>query len=206
MSALFLLALAASTPAADVDVTSPALDAVVEQALALELELEDDGACQGEPTKRKRKRRRNRQQQSMGSGGAFGVGLQLGWPSGITLKYRLGGGQAVQAAIGVGGGAALVLTVDYVWHFFQITSIEPGYLDLYIGGGLFVGLLPFGFVRGPFYDFGVPIGLGVEVPFGVSWTFHRLPLDLYLELAPVLGVFPWPFLDFKGSLGFRFYF
>jgi len=207
----------AGAPAAPVasDAGDPVLEQAVDQAvdqalgLHLESELASDGACQA-PRRRNRNRNRNRNRSSGGqAGGSFGLGIQLGWPTGLAGMFRLGADQGVQFAVGFGGGAAIVGSVDYVWEFFQLTSIEPGHLGLYVGGGIFAGLIPVGYyyVGRPYYAGGsFPVLFGLEVPFGLRWRFHRLPVDIFGEIAPTISVFPGLGFGFKGSLGARFYF
>jgi hypothetical protein len=179
--------------------TSVALDGAVDQALALELDSDfaDDGSCQG--------RRRNR---SGGGqvGGGFGIGLQLGIPTGVTGYFGLGGGQAVQFAVGFGGGSLLLGRIDYTLHF-PIVSVDPGTIDLYVGGGVFVGAFPyFGYYYfgNPFFV--SPLLVGLEVPLGARWRFHRLPIDLFIELVPAISVLPGLGFGLGGALGGRFYF
>lgn len=198
--ALFVGALFASAPAFADDTV--ALDAAVDGALALELdsELADDGACQN--------RRRNRGGGGgVSSGGEFGLGLQLGLPTGLTGYFGLGAGQAVQFSVGFGGGSLLLGRVDYTLHF-NLVSADPGSLGLYVGGGVFIGAFPFGFgyfpIGSPFFV--SPLLLGLEVPLGARWRFHRLPLDIFLELVPAVSVLPGLGFGINGALGARFYF
>lgn len=203
---------AASTDAL-APIVTPDAAAAVERALELQLdsELIEQGACQ--TPRRKRNRNRGRQRSGGGgaqSGGAFGLGLQLGWPTGLAGMFRLGADQGVQFALGFGGGAAFIGSVDYVWEFFQLTSIDPGHLSLYVGGGLFVGAFPFGFgyvnVGTPYAGRQFPLLVGIEVPFGLRWRFHRLPIDIFGEVAPTVSVLPGFGFSFRGALGARFYF
>lgn len=155
-------------------------------------------------------RRRDRPQ-SAGAGlrppgGAFGLGINLGWPTGLAGKYYLTHDQGITFGVGFGGPAFLGAYVDYVWAPTSLVNVAPGTLYPYIGGGVFAGAFPY---RQPFfapYLGNFPLLLGAEVPLGLAWNFAALPLDIYLEIAPGLQVFPGLDFGFRGSLGFRYYF
>lgn len=154
-------------------------------------------------------RRRDRPAASSGvglrpPGGPLGLGLNLGWPTGLAGKYYLTHDQGITFGVGFGGHSVLGGYVDYVWAPTALIQIAPGTLYPYIGGGLFLGLYSAGYGFGRFNDF--PLVFGAEVPLGIAWNFAALPLDLYLELAPGLAVLPGIGFGARGSLGIRYYF
>lgn len=137
--------------------------------------------------------------------GPLGLGLNLGWPTGLAGKYYLTDNQGITFGVGVGGPAWIGGYVDYVWAPVALVNIEPGTLYPYIGGGVFLGAFPY---RNPFLSYlgNIPLLLGAEMPLGLTWNFTALPLDIYLEAAPGLAVFPALDFGIRGSLGFRYYF
>lgn len=48
--------------------------------------------------------------------------------------------------------------------------------------------------------------LGVRGNFGISWLPRKAPMDVFLELAPIVNLFPVAFFDVNAGLGTRFYF
>jgi hypothetical protein len=48
--------------------------------------------------------------------------------------------------------------------------------------------------------------VGIRGNFGISWLPRRAPMDVFLELAPVVNIFPDMFVDINLGLGSRFYF
>lgn len=139
-------------------------------------------------------------------GGPLGLGLSLGSPTGLAGKYYLTNDQGLSFALGFGGYGYLGGHVDYVWAPTSLINVAPGTLYPYIGGGVFVGV---GLYRNPWlapYWAGLPLGLGAELPLGLGWNFAALPLDLFIEIAPMLSLFPGIDFFFRGALGFRYYF
>lgn len=139
-------------------------------------------------------------------GGPLGLGLNLGWPTGLAGKYYLTNDQGLTFGLGFGGASVLGGYLDYVWAPTALVNIAPGTLYPYIGGGVFVGIFPL-YYGNPFGRFvAFPFVLGAEIPLGLAWNFAALPVDIYLELAPGIAVLPGLDFGIRGSLGFRYYF
>ena len=47
--------------------------------------------------------------------------------------------------------------------------------------------------------------LGVRVPFGISYLFADMPIDLFFEIVPILDLVPDTDLDLNAAIGARFY-
>jgi hypothetical protein len=45
----------------------------------------------------------------------------------------------------------------------------------------------------------------VRIPLGLSWVAAKAPLDVFLELAPVLDLAPGTDLDLDAAIGVRFW-
>ena len=90
-----------------------------------------------------------------------------------------------------------------------ITGIEihPG---ASIGPGLFIALFnanSYGFGFGYYYggNYGL-FGFGARMPLGLNLRFSAAPIEVYLELDPMLLVFPGVDFNIGASLGFRWFF
>ena len=118
----------------------------------------------------------------------FGLGLELGEPTGLNGKYFLSGSTALDFGVGwiyrhYYYGDGLHLYGDVLWHPTSLVSTAAFELPLYIG----VGLRYWDF---DYCDRGVcgygGSTLGIRVPVGISFDFNNVPLDIFLQLVPVL--------------------
>lgn len=147
-----------------------------------------------------------------------GLGLQVGSPTAITIKF--GGVQETGFVIGVGAGfrygrfandfdTSLSIHADYLIHVATLVRAEQVALTAYIGPGLWLSLFGDGYYFGNSFrytPFGTFFGLGVRLPIGLSLGFNSAPIEIYLELDPALFVFPSVGFGVGASLGFRWHF
>jgi len=136
--------------------------------------------------------------------GAFGVGIIVGEPIGITAKLYLTDDRAVQGAVGsafIGGG--LQLHADYVFHPYILQSRDSFVLPVYVGPG--VRLIDYNDGRDS-----SAFALGVRGVVGMLFDFKNEPIDVFFEIAPVLE---YKFssgagfqLSFNAGIGIRYYF
>lgn len=140
----------------------------------------------------------------------FGVGLELGAPTGLTGKYFLSGDRALDFGIGEVFNSfnryGLHIYADYLWHPASLLSTEAFELPFYIGVG------------GRFWSFedrdvqGNPSAsaFGFRVPIGVSFDFNTVPLDVFVQVVPVLDFYSGyrhsVYIDFDASIGIRYWF
>lgn len=142
----------------------------------------------------------------------FGLGLELGAPTGITGKYFLSSDRALDFGIGdiynYFDRSGLHIYGDYLWHPVSLLSSEAFELPFYIGVG------------GRFWSFDDHRGngivdsasaIGLRVPVGVSFDFNTVPLDIFVQVVPVLDFFSGyaahsVYLDIDASLGIRYWF
>jgi hypothetical protein len=162
-----------------------------------------------------------RSQQGFSSGGAsdfqankkFGLGLELGEPSGLNGKYFLSSSHALDFGVGYiyhdyYGDDGIHLYADYLWHPLVLAKADAFELPLYIGVG------------GRFWQFDYACdrfgcdtasAIGVRVPVGISFDFNRSPIDIFVQLVPTLDFFR-SYRDhdvhfgIDGSVGVRFWF
>lgn len=142
----------------------------------------------------------------------FGIGLELGEPTGLTGKLFIAPSNAIDFGLGEQyhhyyGGDGLHVYLDYLWHPAVLTRAEGFDLPFYVGiGG-----------RIWFFDYDcagrVCTGaeaFGVRVPLGISFDFRRVPLDIFIQAVPTLDFFRDYrhdiFLDIDFSVGVRFWF
>lgn len=141
----------------------------------------------------------------------LGIGGMLGSPTGFSLKYFF----HKQHAIDFGTGfqwfydPALGIHVDYKFHLY-LAKPEAFELALFFGAG---PKLLIWFNDHCHYYWGGKshcresyVGFGVRFPVGVSFHFNKLPLDVFIEAAPVVGFYPWLGVFVDGGAGVRYYF
>ena len=125
----------------------------------------------------------------------FGMGLILGEPTGLSAKLWTSGDNAFDfaAAWSFKGDGNLLLQADYVWHFFELMPVPSGKLPLYIGIGGRVVLAD-------------DPSFGIRVPIGIDYLFADAPIDIFLELVPILDLSPETDFGVGGGLGIRYWF
>lgn len=155
---------------------------------------------------------------SSGGGGAlsgFGIGLQVGTPTALTLKFGAQNNTNIVLGIGAGIGYrgsffGLHLHGDYL--FTAATLVNNGDINLsaYLGPGLWIALFnanSYGFGFGYYYGGNYALfGFGARMPLGLNLRFSAAPIEVYLELDPMLLVFPGIDFNIGASLGFRWFF
>lgn len=122
------------------------------------------------------------------------AGIMLGEPTGLSAKLWTGEAAALDAALAwsfVQEGR-FYLHVDYQQHF-DLGQPDAGRL-LFFGG-----------LGGKLY-LGEELALGARVPLGVLYELEPVPIELFLELAPGINIFPATVFDFGGGLGVRYRF
>jgi hypothetical protein len=119
---------------------------------------------------------------------SWGLGLMLGEPTGFSIKRYLGR-DAVHVYLGGAYGPGVRFGADYLFGVAQVLNGGNAWLDLFVGGGAFVGAL-----RGPCDGINNWQGtcngdgyLGARMPFGMELRFRNAPLSIGLEVAPGLA-------------------
>lgn len=125
-----------------------------------------------------------------------GIGIVVGEPTGISAKWRLREENAFDAAAAWSFGGrkdALQLHVDYLRHRYGMFRPDRGKLPWYYGiGGRVV--------------FGDKAVLGIRIPLGLAYEFAADPIDLFIEIVPVLDLAPSTDFHLNGAIGGRFWF
>ena len=123
----------------------------------------------------------------------FGIGVILGEPTGLSAKLYTGSNNAFDfaAAWSFKGSGHLLLQADYVWHS-SLTRASSGELMLYYGiGGRVI------FQDDPRF--------GARIPVGLDYQFTTAPIDIFVELVPILDLAPSTNFNLGGGIGVRFW-
>jgi hypothetical protein len=150
----------------------------------------------------------------------FGLGLEVGEPTGLTGKVFLSPRGALDFGVGYiyshyyyGDGGHVYL--DYLAHPVSLASTPSFELPFYIGGGL----------RFWNFDYCDPMpnpdvcyrgsAVGIRIPLGLALDFNNVPLDIFLQLVPTFDFLSGDYYDhfddrnhfgFDVSAGIRFWF
>ncbi len=124
----------------------------------------------------------------------LGLGVLIGEPTGLSAKMWTSEKTAVDAGVAWSflGTGFLHLHADMLFHSYAI-DVDKGKLPLYFGVGAKLVLAS-------------NLGLGVRVPLGIAYLFESAPVDIFVELVPVLDLVPATDISFEGGIGVRYFF
>ena len=123
----------------------------------------------------------------------FGLGVILGEPTGVSGKSWVSQRNAVDGGLAwsFGDNGSIHIHADYLWHFGgTIESSER--ITPYVGVGARVAA----------GNGGV---FGIRVPVGLVWWPRNAPIDVFVELVPIVDLAPATELRANGGVGVRFY-
>lgn len=142
----------------------------------------------------------------------FGLGLAVGYPTGLTAKYYLSrkGGHALEGTVATAsydfnnrGGAYFHL--NYMWHPDTLID-EPDFsMPWHVGIGGLVWSRYWGYVGRNDVWYG-QTAFGVRAPIGLDFNLKKVPLQFFLDAAANVYLSPATWVDIGGSLGGRYYF
>lgn len=127
----------------------------------------------------------------------IGVGLKLGEPTGLTLKYWLNTRNALDFTLGAAvfnSNSRVNINVNYLYHYDNVIKTRED-VSLFLGFGARLVSKKHGNS-----SFGIR-GVG-----GVAWYSDKYPIEVFLEAAPVFRLFPTTGIDFDMAIGARYYF
>jgi Protein of unknown function (DUF3996) len=142
----------------------------------------------------------------------FGLGIELGEPTSLNGKYFLSADRALDFGIGTiynyFDRSGFHIYGDYLWHPVSLISNEAFELPLYVGIG---GRLWSFEDRTDPNNHDNAFALGFRVPVGVSFDFNTVPIDIFVQVVPVLDFFSGytrhsVYVDFDASIGVRYWF
>ena len=131
-----------------------------------------------------------------------GLGIMLGEPTGISFKLwnRQTTAWDAGAAWSFVGGKYFQIHGDFLLHNFNLFRVDTGRMAFFYGVG---ARIKFGSTT----DSGdTKTVLSLRVPVGISYEFEKTPIELFLEVAPMLNLTPATEVDIAGGVGFRYYF
>lgn len=142
----------------------------------------------GEGEGRRRQRGARGRTKGFQANKTFGLGLELGQPTGLNGKYFLSESGALDFGIGwiyrhYYYGDGFHLYADYLWHPTSLVSASAFELPLYIGAGL--RYWDFDYCDRGICTYGGS-AIGIRVPVGISFDFNNVPLDIFIQLVPVI--------------------
>ena len=125
----------------------------------------------------------------------LGLGVILGEPSGISGKSWLAKKTALAGAVAwsLENEEALHLHLDHLFHDFDSMPVEQGTLALYYGFG--------GRIK-----FADESTISIRIPIGLNYLFATAPMDLFLEVVPMLDLIPRTEVNLNGGIGIRYFF
>lgn len=134
------------------------------------------------------------------SAGSWGVGIQFGEPSGLSVKRYNPGAMSFDALLAWDLDDFLFVNVHGLWEK-RMAGLAP--LNVYYGPGAFIGIID----RGPkrfFNDSDEEVALGISGTVGLNYYIDQF--EIYLQLTPRLQLIEETDADVGGGLGFRFFF
>jgi len=130
----------------------------------------------------------------------LGIGLIIGEPTGLSLKYWLSEDRAIDAAAAwsFSGKDSFQFHADYLIHRFDIFDADEvsGKMPLYYGLG----------ARIKEKDKDDHTAFGIRIPLGITYLFADAPFDLFAEIVPIVDLAPDVDVDLNAAIGLRFYF
>jgi hypothetical protein len=126
---------------------------------------------------------------------AFGVGAILGEPIGGSFKAWVTDSTAIDAGIAYASydDDGWQLHADYLFHQFDWLSAGSGRLPVYYGVG----------ARLKFAD---DTHVGIRAPIGISYMLDNAPVDIFVEVAPIMDFTPNWRVEWSGAIGARYWF
>lgn len=127
----------------------------------------------------------------------FGAGIIVGEPTGVSVKGWLSPTTAIDAGLAwsMVHETSFHVHADYLIHAFHAFETEEE-IPLYYGIG---GRIKTG-------ENGEDARFGVRMVIGVDYMFRDAPIDIFLEVAPILDLTPATELQMNAGLGARFWF
>lgn len=134
----------------------------------------------------------------------FGMGIIVGEPAGLSLKNWTSRTTAVAGAFAwaFDPNTSFHIHADYLFHEYDIFRPESGRLPLYYGLGARVKFDDRD--RGRRRE--TKTRVGARIPLGMNYHFERAPVDLFLELVPIVDVAPKTDVSVNAAIGARYFF
>lgn len=132
--------------------------------------------------------------------GNFGVGARIGVPTGLSVKFWNDPNRSldISAAWSTGHSdnvSRLLLQADYVFYNYDALDLDLENIDapLYYGLGAQIRT-------------GQDSETGIRIPIGIDFIFQEAPLDMFIEIAPTVNLFPSTWFEVNGGVGIHYFF
>lgn len=133
------------------------------------------------------------------SAGSWGLGIQIGEPSGLTIKRYNPSRMSFDALLAWDLDNFFFINIHGLWEK-RLGSDLP--LNFYYGPGAFVGIIEKGSLRAA--NENNEIALGISGNIGLNYYIDKF--ELYIQATPRLRLIDETDADIGGGLGFRFFF
>ncbi len=146
-------------------------------------------------------------------GKSFGIGFSIGEPTAVSARIWT----SRQNSWDIGVGSSWIgnphVHADYLWHFNDAFNSRIVSLYAGVGGVLGAGDRDDGwfvvYKRGKkeerWYNGDDDFAIAAKGVFGLNIIPRNTPLDIFLEIDPVIGLSPGFGFDIMPALGIRFY-
>ena len=129
----------------------------------------------------------------------IGLGVIVGEPTGISAKIWTTGWTALQFGLAWRSGdlffgTRVRMSGDYLWHSFEsIRSTEQFPVFYGVGGEIASG------GRNQAW-------LGIRGVAGITWLARKAPIDVFIQVTPVMILIPSTEFEMGGGIGIRYFF
>lgn len=147
-------------------------------------------------------------------GGPFGLGIVLGDPSALTVKYWMDRNRALDGGLAFNFDKWVLLYGDWTTHFhgaFGHANSFTSALSPYVGlcGVMVISNKSEAETRREKYfseTSSSKFAFGLRIPLGLEWKPNNLPIGIFAEIAPGLTIVPGTSGFVQGGVGARFFF
>ena len=124
-----------------------------------------------------------------------GLGLMLGEPTGLSFKLWSKPTMAwdAGAAWSFINGGYFQIHGDFLLHNFNLFRVETGRMSLFYGLGARM-------------KFAEDFTVSLRIPVGIAYEFDKTPIEVFLEVVPMIDLVPATEVQMAGAIGFRYYF
>lgn len=142
--------------------------------------------------------------------GKFGLGVILGEPTGVTVKYDMNDVSAIDGGLSFRFDRYVMAYSDYHMKFKGAFGTDVNFfnqLTPYIGVGAVI--LVSNDSNYHYFDDSWTdddFALGIRVPLGIEWRTPRIPLGVFAEIVPGLAIVPGTDGFIQGGVGVRYFF
>ena len=147
------------------------------------------------------------------TGGPFGLGLILGDPTALNVKYDSDETTAFDGGLAFNFDKWVLLYGDYQYKFAGAFANQRGLSQItpYVGVGLVlvVSNRSVEDTRKTQYftdSSSSKVALGIRIPLGIEWRPLNVPIGVFGEIAPGIAIIPGTIAFFEGGVGVRYYF